>query len=293
MNDHSIVLIGGPDSGKTNYLARLWEALRSQQGTLVAAGMPSDIKYVEEALAHLLRGSFAPRSEMSIEESDHSFTIPVAHADARDAAPIKIVVPDVKGELWQKAVETCELPSRWMENLTPASGAILFVRIGSDQNNEPLDWVTASELLSMPVLLEEERDERSIPTQVSLCELLRFLEHSLTRDSEGGVPRVAVMITAWDLLDAERAAEGPLAYLQAEYPMLAGRISDISTLDICVFGVSILGGDFRDEAFKKAFLEDDQPLSGHVVQDRNGGVEIQPDVTAPIGWLLQRLNNAT
>ena len=49
MTDHAIVLLGGPDSGKTNYLARFWEALRAGEGELISVEVPSDIKYVEDA----------------------------------------------------------------------------------------------------------------------------------------------------------------------------------------------------------------------------------------------------
>ena len=56
MSSQLIMLIGGPDSGKTNYLARLWKALQSGSGRLKSVESP-EIKYVEEALAHLRRTS--------------------------------------------------------------------------------------------------------------------------------------------------------------------------------------------------------------------------------------------
>ena len=37
-------------------------------------------------------------------------------------------IPDITGEIWRKAVETSELPSRWMRRLESAFGAMLFVR---------------------------------------------------------------------------------------------------------------------------------------------------------------------
>jgi Double-GTPase 1 len=145
----TIVLVGGPDSGKTNYLARLWKSLRDGDGTLVAPDVPQDISYVEEALEHLLKGEFAPRSVKNVEESERDFSIPILRAVDPSAVPIEIVVPDVTGELWKNAVETCELPQKWMESLRGASGALLFLRVDSDQNVDPLDWVTCAELLRM------------------------------------------------------------------------------------------------------------------------------------------------
>lgn len=286
MTNHSIILVGGPDSGKTNYLARLWAALRSRQGVLSTPEMPVEIKYVEDALAHLLQGQFAPRSEKSL-EAGQSFVVPV-RSTSNASNHFQIVVPDVSGELWKRAVETCELPAQWMEDIKTAAGALLFVRIGSDQIIEPLDWVTSAALLQMPGFDAERMDaaKREIPTQVSLCELLRFMEHSLGTASPTARKRVAVLVTAWDRLDRERAAAGPTAYLTAEFPLFAGRLNDLSTLDVRVFGVSVVGGDFIDDDFKQRFFNGRLTDSGYIVQEQGGTVEIKPDLTLPIEWVV-------
>src|ERR1700721_2101478 len=52
MVNQTIVLVGVPDTGKTNFLARLWEALRGGNGTLMCPIPPDNIKYVEDALGH-------------------------------------------------------------------------------------------------------------------------------------------------------------------------------------------------------------------------------------------------
>ncbi len=289
MDDLAIVLTGGPDSGKTNYLARLWKALSSKDGVLFAPDIPSDIRYVEEALAHLLQGSFAPRSDKNFDDIQQSFSIPVVSSDAPEEEPIQIVVPDVTGELWQKAVETCELPEQWMSRLRTASGALVFVRIGSDQNVEPLDWVTSGQFLKMPAILPapDQEEKRDIPTQVALCELLRFLENSLAVDLDDVRPRVALLITAWDRLDAESRAKGPSAYIAEQYPLLAGRLIDISEFDIRVFGVSVVGGDFIDTTFQEEFFKADLKDAGYIVLETNSEICTKTDVTLPVAWVIR------
>ena len=64
---NSIVMIGAPESGKTNYLARVWEALRGDEGPLRATRTDDDIRYVLDALNHLLQGEFAPRTDKGVE----------------------------------------------------------------------------------------------------------------------------------------------------------------------------------------------------------------------------------
>jgi len=283
VNSQSIMLIGGPDSGKTNYLARLWRALQGGSSRLKSVDAP-EIKYVEDALAHLLQGSFAPRSEKNIEESRRDFTVMIATQD--DAKRVKVVVPDVTGELWKDAVSSSALPSEWMKQLKESSGALLFVRVHSELNVSPLDWVTARDLLKMD--WAQPHQEESIPTQVVLCELLRFLQLTLRRRTDGGLPRVAILVTAWDRLDAAAKENGLNAYIQSEYPLFAGKLEDVSTLEVKVFGVSVVGGDLgADPEFRQKFFEADLDAAGYVVEEVDGVVREEHDLTLPIAWLAE------
>ena len=62
MNKGSIILVGGPASGKTNYIARLWLAFAAKKGKLRAPQLPDNIEYVNQAVAHLQARKFAPSS---------------------------------------------------------------------------------------------------------------------------------------------------------------------------------------------------------------------------------------
>ncbi|MCA1441995.1 hypothetical protein I6F07_17590 [Ensifer sp. IC4062] len=292
MIGHSIVLLGGPDSGKTNYISRLWLALNSKKLTLVAPRNPVDIQYVEGGAAHILSGVFAPRSDTNSRPDDLTLEIPVRLASDRDGEEVLISVPDVSGELWKEAIQRGDVSHEWMETLKQASGALLFVRVLSNSNVTPLDWVNAAEYLSWAgegAPTDENGDEILIPTQVALCEMLRFLDETLERVN-GTPPKVAVLITAWDLVDKDRSLGGPTAYLKEEFPLFAGRLLDCSTLDVRTFGVSIVGGDFEDPAFTAEFHEGVMDEMGYVVvEDPESGVQIIHDVTLPVAWVVEPL----
>lgn len=284
MSEHSIVLLGGPDSGKTNYMSRLWLALNSKKAELIASENPADIKYVEGGAEHILGGAFAPRSATNSLPGDLTLDILVKLAANPDGNEVSISVPDVSGELWKEAVERGDVSREWMQTLEQASGALLFVRVLSDANVAPLDWVNASGYLRWTGETNDE-DEPQVPTQVALCEMLRFLDETLLR-VEGRSPRVAVLVTAWDLIDAERRSKGPSAFLKEEYPLFAGRIADCISLELRVFGVSVVGGDFADPAFTAQFQEGDINEMGYVAVDGlDGGIE-KHDVTLPVGWVV-------
>jgi hypothetical protein len=276
----SVVVLGGPDSGKTNYIARLWSALSEKKGVLIEAEQPTDIEFVLESADHLFQGQFIQRSEQTEDRRDFKVTV----AARMDGKQSKIVIPDISGELWWKAVADLDVPSDLLDELRNASGALLFLREGSDQNVQPLDWITAKNHLAKMKNVED----KGIPTQVVLCELIRFLELTLSRRSDGGPPRLAVLVSAWDLVDSDAFDSGPITYLEKEYPVLAGRLEDLETLDVQVFGLSVVGGDLREEGFKTAFLE--KGLDGHgwvAIRDAGTGKWVKdPDVTKPVAWAI-------
>ncbi len=281
--NNRIMLIGGPDSGKTNFLARLWQKLKAGDGTLYAPKPPSDIQYVEDLLAHLLQGEFAPRTEPDSDNATREFSISVAPVGSD--AVVDLVVPDVSGELWRDAVDTTELPAEWMEQLRQSAGALLFIRVHSKLNVEPLNWVTSYKLLSHGADTQNV-EVPGMPTQVVLCELLRFLEFALGADVDQ-TPRVGIVISAWDLLDSETAAAGPAAHLRSEFPLFAGRLTDTS-LEVRTFGVSILGGDLADQEFRSSYLKSDPATAGYVVYDAPTGlVERSNDVAFPVTWVTE------
>ena len=284
MTTRSVILIGGPDTGKTNFIARLWAALRTGGGALAASGTPDEIKYVEDAVNHLHQGSFAPRTDQNLEADQGSIAIPLGLNESHEEDIAELVIPDVSGEIWKKAVDTTELAPERMAQLEGAVGVLLFVRVLSSLNVNPLDWVNAAELM------EHQRDNAQpgeMPTQVMLCEFLRFLELKLPDRTTGRKPRVAVIITAWDLLDNDRSAAGPRAYIQKEYPLFAGRLTDLDRFDVTVFGMSILGGDPKaDQGFRDKLLESNFKSAGYVRFDHDGTVKEVNDVTLPVAWVI-------
>lgn len=276
----SVVLLGGPDSGKTNYIGRVWPALDAKQGRLQIAQQPDDITFVLEVADHLNSGNFAPRSEHADARRDFEVIV----TEEKGGAQTAIVIPDISGELWLNAVKDSEISSDWMDELRQADGALLFVRVGSDQDVRPLDWVTSKKMMAKL----GNGEDSSVATQVMLCELLRFLEVSLADRPDGGRPRVSIVVSAWDMVDVGKFAKGPKEYLQHEYPLLAGRLDDIERLDLLVFGLSVVGGDLKvDPDCRDAVQEGGLDGRGWVaVQNSEGKWERDDDLTLPIAWVI-------
>lgn len=277
--NRSIILLGGPDSGKTNYIGRLWRALDVGIGALHAAEQPEDINFVLEVTDHLFEGGFAPRSEHSDARRDFEVVV----AATKDGPRSRVVVPDISGELWRNAVIDSEIDPGWMRELRQANSALLFVRVDSDQDVRPLDWVTSRTMLEKL----GGKEDQGLPTQVMLCELIRFLEISLADREDGGLPRLSVVVTAWDRVDACMFDQGPIAYLEREYPLVAGRLANLESLDVQIFGLSIVGGDLKhDPEYRQSFLEAGLDGQGWVAVRDGDKWRKDSDVTLPIAWAV-------
>lgn len=282
MSKKTVALIGGPETGKTNFLARLWESLRSGNGSLRATDIPENISYVEDALNHLLQGEFAPRTRAA--GISGKIKIPLKTRLMEGNGTFELVVPDVMGEIWEKAVLTKKLSHEIYEVLADACGALLFVRAVSALNVTPLDWVATKNLLEF----SGKHDESSgkIPTQVQLCELLKMLEH--TWNDSQSVRRVGIIATAWDRLPEDLAKNVPYEYINSTFPLFAGKIQNPTNMEIRVFGISIVGGDLTiDSKFKENFLDQQLIDTGYLVKETPTGFEESKDITYALDWVLR------
>jgi len=259
-----------------------------------------------------------------------------------------LTVPDITGELWKHALETYELPQEWIDALAGCSSAIIFIRANSKLNRQPMDWVTAREVLqgheddddddteeddddygldededgeqialavdgppadqnaptevealaitpedgpTDPVLADAEvhatsTQDAGLPAQVGFCELVRYLTVTLGGRPDGSKPRIAVVVTAWDTIHPDTRAAGPAKYLQDQFPMLAGRLRVPGRLEFGVFGMSIVGGNLRNAAFRQSLKRRNLSDLGYTAVMRDDVVVEDPDVTLPLAWAL-------
>lgn len=275
----AVLLIGGSATGKSNFLVRAWLGLR-KSGQVKLIGTPEDIEYVEQGASYLMRGQFVPRTSRDAPVQNFAATVELLEGECKGEVR-QILLPDINGELWSKAVHTREIPEEWHRRMQSAHGAILFVRLSQPSFVEPLDWVTARELLG----LDSSEPFDQYPTQVEICELLHFLRDTMLANNRHRKPRVALVITAWDALPADHGS--PEDVVRKNMPMVSGLLEDQKGIEARVFGVSIVDGDLDADAdAQRRCKEDLSPLGYSVITNAEGAAEKIRDVTLPIAWVL-------
>lgn len=283
----SIVFLGGPDAGKSNYLFRTWLAIEAGNLPLVKDGLPSDLKYLNTGASALLSGAFAPHTSR---DYNTACTIPVLIRSPRQLRAT-IVVPDASGERWLDLYRKREWYSFWDQYVAQDTGYILFVRAASGQVVPAMDWVTCERLYGRQLLADEASKLKDrTPTQVLLVDWLQIIRSQLNKGGRGPLsPRLSVIVSAWDAVPTDQQTLSPHSYLERNFPLFAQFLaSNLHGFDARVFGVSIVAGDLKnDPAFRRQYLDGNPIDFGYVVCEQETTPPAKsPDIALPILWAM-------
>lgn len=277
----NIIFVGGPRSGKSNYLFRTWIAIEREKGRITKNGLPPDLEYLHDGASILLDGKFAPHTS---KDTRQICEIPIAQRGHPDSTST-LYVPDATGELWLDLYTKREWPLQWDALVTKSCGFILFICVDSPHNVPALDWVTCERFYGSDVLPKP----TGVPTQVLLVEWLQILRSVTERKiGYGYMPRLSLVITAWDRIPIGRQQENPQEYLETEFPLLAQFVrAGEHGFNAKVFGLSIVGGDLDlDPEFHEKYLRADPSSLGYAVSGMQSGIVRHADVLVPIYWAL-------
>ncbi|MPR13066.1 hypothetical protein FS320_40105 [Microvirga tunisiensis] len=136
MGGRTVLLVGGPEVGKTNYLMRFWLAVRdNKERSIKPLGLPDDLEYLNRGADALLGGHFAGRT---LQRIGALCEIPLTVRDE----PFSLLVPDIAGEEWMRIYNDRRWPADWATYFTKDTSFLVFVRAHSPLNVPQLDWQT-------------------------------------------------------------------------------------------------------------------------------------------------------
>jgi len=282
MNSNAnILLMGGPATGKSNYIFRLWLAMDDGRGRLKKDSLPDQLDYLNGGAQMLLGGQFAPRTPR---DTFNRVEIPFQLAEIGRKG--KLIVPDISGEDCDRHYTERQWSSEWEDRIPRCEGCLVFLR--ESVLHTPLSWIDVSQLLGVVDEQKAEPDKLA-PTQVLLVEWLQFIRQALD-DTRGYsfIPRIAIIVAAWDELGEEIAEEGPDVFLEQFTPLLHHFIEmNRGRFEVMVFGTSVVGGDLaEDSEFRERYLKSNPHESGYVVYTSEGALKQSDDITIPVAWIL-------
>jgi len=298
-NQSSVILIGGPDAGKSNFLFRLWMAIDTEKGALGKNGLPDEAAYLNTGAESLMKGKFAARTSKEVLEQA---SIPVKSTTAPTRTGI-LNIPDVPGEKILEIYRMRQWPAHWEEKVAAGCGSLLFVRAGSSEVVPSLDYAACIAALGAPLpaipgiaTAAQVTATNEPPTDIVLTDWLQFLRRAFT-DRLGGEyrPRLGVVISAWDAVPGDFEERAPEDFLASEFPLTHQFLkSNDGRFDIQCFGISILSGDLTNDLAFRAQFERGNPCDfGYVIHSLSGTRQKVSDITIPVAWALGWLSGDT
>jgi len=279
-NPANLLFIGLPGSGKTTFLAALWHVLsdRSSSTTLRLTKRSDDLTYLNQLTKEWRECSQVPRTNLRTDQ------VVVLHLDGEGFGAFDLSIPDLAGEAFKQQLTDRRMSRHHDVFVQKATGVILFLHPDIDKGLQ----ITVARRLEAELNGSQKADTMAasaetstwspdkLPTQVSLVELLQFLLERTQRRL-----RVAVVVSAWDLVDNLGA---PHDFVARALPLLHQFLgSNDDLIEHSVFGVSAQGGDVTVETEKQTLLELEDAMQRIKVRQEQ---QTSQDITKPIAWLL-------
>jgi hypothetical protein len=289
MKPHNFLLVGLPATGKTSFLAALWNSIHQDQvkTALVLKKLEGDSSYLDKICEAWLGYEPVGRNQTDT-ETFVSMWLNERNGDQE----AHLTFPDVSGETFKQQWASRHLSESYQNCIKSADGGILFIHPKS--LTQPL---RISQIADLADLVGENEDESSAeakmlnpsttpwdiekaPTQVQVVELLQFMA---SNEYFRAPFKLAIVVSAWDEAAASKLT--PSVWVKGQLPLLAQYLSShTDKFVVCFYGVSAQGGDYGGKDFEALQAKH----AAERVQVVGEGIENPHDITEPLLWLMKR-----
>jgi hypothetical protein len=216
MEKHNILIIGGPNTGKTHFGIQLYERVNSRQFEfkIDPQNRPSDLSIFEDGLKNIYNGKRAAHTEASANRS-----IELKITDEKNSE-VKLAFPDYAGEQITSIVDNRKVNDLWQDYIENSTSWVLFIRLN--------ELTTLEDIVNKGIPSAEEIQKRnSQPPPVKISETAFYVELIQTLAYIKGLstyspivePNLIVVLSCWDELNLPED-QVPSTLLQERLPML-------------------------------------------------------------------------
>lgn len=275
MEKHNILIIGGPNTGKTHFGIQLYERINSRQFEfkIDPKNRPSDLTIFEDGLKNIYNGRRAAHTETGANRS-----IELIITDEKNSE-VKLAFPDYAGEQITSIVNNRKVNDLWQDYIAKSTSWVLFIRL-----NElvPLEDIVNKGIPSA----EEIQKRKSQPPPVKISEAAFYVEllqslayiKGLSTFTPIGQPSLTVVLSCWDELSLPED-QVPSTLLKERLPMLFDFLNNNwQSKSISIIGLSSTEKSLTDEPDDE-FI-DKEPINFGYYIDKTG--VIHKDLTLSI-----------
>jgi hypothetical protein len=278
-----LLVLGGPDSGKSTYRGQVFQRFEHKPGELRLVKSVGDVTAIERDVDRLAQGL-----QPNHTSSNTYVTTDFALCDS-SGRQYELKFADYDGEQVRRMSNSNLLPALWVERAQQADSWLLFLRI---DNVRAVKNFMAHPVGSGP-RTEAKSDAKPEPppaaavTETYAIEMLQrllFVRGASLRHRVG-TPRLAVMLSCWDELPESERNMAPNDLLGIRAPLLSRFLSaNWSPDSVRVWGLTSTEKALPAETPDKEFARKGAENVGYIVV---GASKHERDLTLPINWLIQ------
>lgn len=270
---HTILLLGESNVGKTHYGAQFLKRLMVKACALKMNGAPTNLEAFNKALSCLTEGRLTDHTPVNTYVES---VWPIMDEAGRNA---ELIWPDYGGEQVRNLVTQRRIPTPWRERVLGAKDWILLIRLHSLRSEEDLfsrslQSFAAEELQGETATYEPSDQART----VELLQMLLYLAQ-LELGRPLVKPRLTILLSCWDELET---MELPPDLLASRLPMLWSFVHS-NWVSPTVIGLSALERALSNTDADQEYATRGPEEFGYVVLP--DGVK-SPDITLPIQRLM-------
>ena len=216
MKKYNILIIGGPNTGKTHFGAQLYERINSRQFKfkIDPKNRPSDLTIFEDARNNLYDGKRATHTEAG---ANGSIELKITNEKNSE---VVFAFPDYAGEQITLIVDNRMVNDLWQDYIEKSTSWVLFIRLN--------DLILFEDIVNKGIPSPEEIQKRkSQPPPIKISEAAFFVEllqtlayiKGLSTFTQINKPNLTVVLSCWDEMNLP-TNKVPFTLLQERLPML-------------------------------------------------------------------------
>ena len=283
MNTPELLLLGGPNSGKTHYAGQLYGRLRRRPGALKLRqdqGTPIDLSSLDEVFNCLEEGRAAGHTPT---DTWSEILLPLVDKNGRC---LDLRWPDYGGEQLNSVFEQREISEKWRSRLVEADGWMILIRLENEATfDSALEQLVGRPSDGAPPSARPDTWDANAKW-VELLQLLLHVSGAGTH-KKLGKPKLAILLSCYDEIKSPQ--DIPCNVLGEYLPLLSSFInSNWSSDSLSVWGLSSLGvpltpGDSNGDS-NGDFIDEGPEEQGWVISPEGGKHD---DLSKPLAWLLE------
>lgn len=213
INNNTILLVGGPDTGKTHFGGQLYGRLETQSSFYKITSPPEDLTIFKEVLENLNDGKASGHTPTANSK--------VLELEIEDNNGVKSVFsfPDYGGEQIQTIINSRRIDKTWKSQIEKSNSWMLFIR---PDKIEPLEDITNRDLPEQSVLEKRNTEEQPMTLSlaaffIELVQMLLYTKKAATKQKVT-IPSITVVLSCWDLIADDADNKLPKDILKEKLP---------------------------------------------------------------------------